>query len=133
MDWCKLIQSIESALDVRDGLSVLKTRADAAMAVDGGMTDEGFMNQTLLARLLGKLTPQPRERRRCVITQQRLMFYCWRWNRIRAVFNVSKAASAYIAERVKASPKQYPQIEMYLPHLKDLLPRALECFVGTVS
>lgn len=60
MDWCKLIQSIESALDVRDGLAVLKTRGDAAMAVDGGMTTgEGFGNQTVLARLLGKLDLPP--------------------------------------------------------------------------
>eukprot|EP00904_Undaria_pinnatifida_P009103 jgi/Undpi1/5322/HiC_scaffold_2.g00603.m1 len=53
VDWCKLIQSIESALDVREGLVVLKARGDAAMAVDGGMTvNEGFANQTMLARLL---------------------------------------------------------------------------------
>ncbi|CAM9138091.1 unnamed protein product, partial [Laminaria digitata] len=52
MDWCKLIQSVESALDVRDGLAVLKTRADAAMAVDGGMGGEIFAKQTVLARLL---------------------------------------------------------------------------------
>lgn len=56
MDWCKLIQSIDSALDVRDGLAVLKTRADAAMAVDGGMVDETFASQTMLARLQGKRT-----------------------------------------------------------------------------
>lgn len=61
MDWCKLIQSVESALDVRDGLAVLKTRADAAMAVDGGMGGEIFAKQTVLARLLGKLALQSRE------------------------------------------------------------------------
>ena len=66
MDWCKLIQSIETALDVRDGLAILKTRADAAMAVDGGMVGESFASQTLLARLLGEPTlhPTPEHKRR---------------------------------------------------------------------
>lgn len=39
---------------------VLKARGDAAMAVDGGMTvNEGFANQTMLARLLGKFDNPP--------------------------------------------------------------------------
>lgn len=68
MDWCKLIQSIESALDVRDGLAILKTRADAAMVVDGGMVDESFASQTMLTRLLGEPTLRPtREPKRCEV------------------------------------------------------------------
>lgn len=47
-DWCKLIQSLESALDIRDGLTILKTSADAAVAVDGS-----YGHQAFLARLLG--------------------------------------------------------------------------------
>ncbi|CAM9117808.1 unnamed protein product [Pylaiella littoralis] len=46
-DWCKLIQSFESALDIRDGLTILKTSADAAVAVDGS-----YGHQAFLARLL---------------------------------------------------------------------------------
>ncbi len=49
-DWCKLIQSIESALDVRDGLAILKTSADAAVAVEGS-----YGHQAFLARLLGNV------------------------------------------------------------------------------
>lgn len=50
-DWCKLIQSFESALDIRDGLTILKTSADAAVAVDGS-----YGHQAFLARLLGMHT-----------------------------------------------------------------------------
>eukprot|EP00903_Cladosiphon_okamuranus_P011998 g11267.t1 len=46
-DWCKLIQSIEAALEVRDGLAILKTSADAAVVVEGS-----YGHQAFLARLL---------------------------------------------------------------------------------
>lgn len=47
-DWCKLIQSIEAALEVRDGLAILKKSADAAVAVEAS-----YGHQAFLARLLG--------------------------------------------------------------------------------
>lgn len=49
-DWCKLIQSIESALEVRDGLAILKTSADAAVVVEGGYV---YGQQAFLSRLIG--------------------------------------------------------------------------------
>ncbi|CAM9849725.1 unnamed protein product [Ectocarpus fasciculatus] len=49
-DWCKLITSIESALDVRDGLALLRTSAGAAVTVDGSFGHEAF-----LARLLDSI------------------------------------------------------------------------------
>lgn len=56
MDWCKMIQSIESALDVREGLVVLRARAEAAGVVEGGMLDGTCGHHMFLARLVGKLT-----------------------------------------------------------------------------
>lgn len=44
------MQSIESALDIRDGLAILKTSADAAVAVEGSYGQQAF-----LARLLGNV------------------------------------------------------------------------------
>ncbi|CAM9207864.1 unnamed protein product [Scytosiphon promiscuus] len=49
-DWCKLIQSIEAALDVRDGLSVLRASATATIVVDGS-----YDNHDFLARLLDNI------------------------------------------------------------------------------
>lgn len=49
-DWCKLIQSIEAALAIRDGLAILKTSADAAVAVEGSYGQQAF-----LGRLVGRL------------------------------------------------------------------------------
>ena len=54
MDWCKLIQSIESTLDIRDSLMVLKTRAEALTAVGSGVAEmDGHHSQAFLARLVG--------------------------------------------------------------------------------
>lgn len=50
-DWCKLIQSIEAALEARDGLTILKTSADAAVVVEGS-----YGHQAFLARLIGNAT-----------------------------------------------------------------------------
>ncbi|CAM9928524.1 unnamed protein product [Ascophyllum nodosum] len=53
MDWCKLIQSIESTLDIRDSLMVLKTRAEALTAVGSGVAEmDGYHSQAFLARLV---------------------------------------------------------------------------------
>ncbi|CAN0034956.1 unnamed protein product [Ectocarpus sp. 6 AP-2014] len=51
-DWCKLITSIESALDVRDGLALMRTSAGAAVTVGGSFGKESF-----LARLLDDIDP----------------------------------------------------------------------------
>eukprot|EP00752_Nemacystus_decipiens_P013400 g11865.t1 len=42
-DWCKLIQSIEAALEIREGLAILKTSADAAVAVEGSYGQQAFL------------------------------------------------------------------------------------------
>lgn len=51
VDWCKLIQAIESTLDVREGLAILRTRA-SALAVAKGSGDNCYHD--FLDRLLGK-------------------------------------------------------------------------------
>lgn len=59
-DWCKLITSIESALDVRDGLALLRTSAGAAVTVGGS-----FRNESFLARLLGDILLRLARTTRC--------------------------------------------------------------------
>lgn len=53
MDWCKLIQSIESTLDIRDSLVVLKNRAEALAAADNAVIERTGGHQAFLSRLIG--------------------------------------------------------------------------------
>lgn len=54
MDWCKLMQSIEAALDIREGLGVLRTRAEALAAVGDAIVGGNGGHEIFLARLLGE-------------------------------------------------------------------------------
>lgn len=53
MDWCKLVQSIESTLDIRDSLVVLKNRAEALAAADNAGIERTGGHQDFLLRLIG--------------------------------------------------------------------------------
>lgn len=53
MDWCKIVQSIESTLDIRDSLVVLRNRAEALAAADNAGIERSCGHQDFLSRLIG--------------------------------------------------------------------------------